>query len=128
MTRSHRAWVREGTGTFVPSPVAYKGKVYLVRDRGEVECIEPKTGATVWSDALPKSSASYYASPTIAGGNLYAPREDGVVFVARIEGGFGVLSTNAMGEQLIASPVPVDGRLLLRGEKTLFVAGTPAKR
>lgn len=127
VTRSNRVWMREGTGTFVPSPVAYKGKVYMVRDRGEVECVDPATGTTLWSDALPKSSGSYYASPTIAGGNLYAPREDGVVFVAKIEGGFGVLSTNTMGEQLIASAVPVAGRLLLRGEKTLFCAGTPPK-
>ena len=28
----------------MPTPVAYKGKVLLVRDRGEVECIDPETG------------------------------------------------------------------------------------
>lgn len=124
VTKTHRAWVRDGTGTFVPSPVEYAGKVYLVRDRGEVECIDPATGKTVWSEALPKHSSSYYSSPSIAAGKLYAAREDGVLFVAQVEGKFELLSENDLGERIIASPVPVAGRLLVRGEKTLFCFGT----
>ncbi|MSU34838.1 MAG: Pyrrolo-quinoline quinone [Pedosphaera sp.] len=123
VTRTHRAWVRDGTGTFVPSPVEYAGRVYLVRDRGEVECLDPATGKSVWVDALPKHSSSYYSSPAIAGGKLYAAREDGVVFIAQVDGKFEVLAENPLGERIIASPVPVAGRVLLRGEKTLFCAG-----
>jgi outer membrane protein assembly factor BamB len=73
---------------------------------------------------LPKASASYYASPAIAAGKLYAAREDGVVFVAQVAGRFELLAENRLGEQIIASPVPVGNRLLLRGERHLFcVAG-----
>jgi outer membrane protein assembly factor BamB len=86
-------------------------------------CIDPATGKTVWTGGLPKKSASYYASPVVADGKLYAAREDGTVFVAKIEPEFEVLSGNEMGEQIIASPVPVAGRLLLRGEKHLFCIG-----
>jgi outer membrane protein assembly factor BamB len=116
-----RIWKREDVGTFVPTPTIYKDKVYILRDRGELECIEPRTGKTVWKDALPKSSKNFYGSPLIAGGNLYAAREDGVVFVGRIKGAkFELLSENDMGEKVIASPVPSEGRLLIRGEKHLF--------
>ena len=95
--------------------------VWRIKGRfGEVECIDPDTGNTEWSGQLPKSSASYYSSPTIADGKVYAAREDGVVFVARVEGKFELLSENNMGERIIAAPVPVGNRLLLRGEKTLF--------
>ena len=125
VTSTHRAWLREDTGTFVPTPVEYKGKVYLVRDRGEVECIDPATGNTLWSGQLPKNASSYYASPSIAAGKVYAAREDGVVFVARVEGDFEVLSENNMGERLIASPVPVANRLLIRGEQHPFCVGRP---
>ncbi|HYV28307.1 MAG TPA: PQQ-binding-like beta-propeller repeat protein, partial [Candidatus Eisenbacteria bacterium] len=96
VSTTHWVWKREDTGTFVPTPAAYKGRVYLVRDRGEVECIDPATGKTLWSDALPKSSSSYYSSPALADGKIYAAREDGVVFVARVEGKFEVLAENAM--------------------------------
>lgn len=123
VTATHRRWVREDTGSFVPTPAECKGRLYLLRDRGEVECLDPATGRTLWSDALPKHSSSYYASPTVADGKLYAAREDGMVFVARLEGSFAVLAENNLGERIIASPVPVSDRLLLRGEKHLFCVG-----
>ena len=125
VTATHRAWKRDDTGTFVPTPAEYKGKVYLVRDRGEVECLDPVSGKTEWTGQLPKSGANYYSSPTIADGKVYAAREDGVVFVARVEGKFEVLAENNMGERVIAAPVPVGNRLLLRGEKTLFCIAAP---
>jgi len=48
-----------------------------------------------------------------------------VVFVARVEGKFEVLSENNMGEQMIGSPVPVSNRLLLRGVDHLFCVAAP---
>ena len=50
----------------------------------------------------------------IAGGILSAPREDGVVFSARIGDKFELLGENDMGEQILATPVPFDGKLLIR--------------
>jgi outer membrane protein assembly factor BamB len=121
VTRSNRVWSREDTGSFVPSPAVYRERVYLVRDRGEVECIDPATGKTIWSDAFPKSRASFFASPVIAGGNLYAAREDGAVFVADVTGErFKLLAENNMDEPVIGSPVPIASRIFIRGEKHLF--------
>lgn len=125
VTATHRAWVRKDTGSFVPTPLEYKGRIYLLRDRGEIVCIDPATGNTVWAGNLPKASSSYYSSPAAADGKLYAAREDGVVFVAKIDGEFEVLSENKMGEPVIASPVPVGNRLLIRGEKNLFCIAAP---
>jgi len=123
VTATHRAWTREDTGTFVPTPAVWNGKAVLVRDRGEVEIIDPLTGRTALKGQLPKSAASYYSSPAIADGKIYAAREDGVVLVARGSEPFEVLSENHMKEQIIASPVPMAGRLLLRSEKHLFCVG-----
>lgn len=126
VTATNRVWKRNDVGTFVPSPVVYKGRVYIVRDRGQVECIEPKTGETIWSDALPKSGAAFYASPLIAGGKLYAPREDGVVFVASIDDNkLELLAENDMGERVIGSPIPVLNRIFIRGGKHLFCLAAP---
>ncbi len=125
VTATHRIWNRTDTGAFVTTPAAYRGHVYLVRDRGQVECIAPATGKTVWSAALPKHRSSFYASPLIAGGHLYAAREDGVVFVAKIEGGFELLAENDMNEPVIASPVAVSNRLFIRGQRHLFCVEAP---
>jgi outer membrane protein assembly factor BamB len=125
VTASHCVWKRDDIGTFVPTPAVYEGRVYVLRDHGQTECLDPSTGKTVWQGALPKSRTAYYASPTIAAGKLYAAREDGVVFVAGIQDKFELLSENKMEEQVIASPVPVAGRLLIRGERHLFCIASP---
>ncbi|MCH7729389.1 MAG: PQQ-binding-like beta-propeller repeat protein [Planctomycetes bacterium] len=120
VTATHRVWKRMDIGTFVPTPVAYEGKVYVVGDKGRITCLDPATGKTIWTDAFPKHRAKFYGSPLIAGGKLYAPREDGVVFVAEIKDGFKLLAENPMGEPIIASPVPISNRLLIRGTQNLF--------
>ena len=93
----------------------------MVRDRGEVECIDPFTGKTIWSDTLPKGRSSYYASPMIANGILYAPREDGTLFIASVKDDQFKLNTeNELNEPVIGSPVPEQGNVLIRGEKHLY--------
>ena len=123
VTDTNRVWKRDDVGTFVPSPVAYRGLVYLVRDRGEVECLDPTSGETVWSAAFPKAKSNFYSSPLIAGNKLYAAREDGVVFVADVsERKFQLLAENEMKEPVIGSPVPAGDRIIIRGERHLFCA------
>ena len=121
VTQTNHVWQRDDIGTFVPTPAVYQGRVILVRDRGQVVGIDPATGKTIWEGTFPKHRANFYASPLIAGEKLYAPREDGTVFVASIANDqFTLLSENKMAESIIASPVPVANGILLRGEQHLF--------
>jgi len=120
---TNHLWKRTDTGTFVPSPTVWRDRVYLVRDRGEVECLDPQTGQAIWKDNLPKNAANYYGSPVVGSGKLYAVREDGVMFVASVAEKFELLAENDMGERVIATPVLLGNRLLVRGEKNLFCLG-----
>jgi outer membrane protein assembly factor BamB len=121
VTQTNHVWERKDVGTFVPTPAIYKGRVILVGDRGQVTSIEPATGKTIWEGAFPKHRTNFYASPLVAGGKLYAPREDGAVFVASIaDDEFELLAENHMGESIIGSPVPIANGILLRGEQHLF--------
>ena len=125
VTKTNHVWMRDDVGTFVPTPVVYKGRVILVRDRGEVASIDPATGKTVWESAFPRHRSNYYASPLIAGDKLFAPREDGTVFVASVANDkFELLSENNMAESVIGSPVPASNRILIRGEQHLFCVAT----
>jgi outer membrane protein assembly factor BamB len=125
VTATHRAWKREDLGVFVTSPTVYKGRVHLLRHKGQVVCLDPASGKTIWTGAFPEHRAPYYSSPVIANGVLYAAREDGTVFTAKVEEKFELLGENPMGERIIASPVPAAGRILLRGDKHLFAVGKP---
>ncbi len=129
VTATNHIWQRNDAGAFVPTPVVYQGSVYLVRDRGQVESIDPLSGVSRWSDRLPRGRANYYASPLIADGLLYAPREDGMVFVARVsDKGLELVSENDLGESVIASPVPTADGLLIRGERHLFCFATSDRK
>ena len=120
MTATHRLWEHDEIGAFVPTPAASPDTVYVFRDRGEVVAVEPTSGAVRWQASFPRHRASYYASPVLADSKLHATREDGTILVADVSDGFKLVAENNLGERMIASPVPVDNRLLLRGEKHLF--------
>jgi outer membrane protein assembly factor BamB len=123
VTQSHRLWDRDDTGSFVPTPAVYKGQAYVLSDRGAIDCVDPATGEFLWSDALPKDSSNYYASPLVADGRLYAVREDGKVFVVGVQDGFQLLAENQLEDRIIASPVPMGDRLLFRGDTSLHCVG-----
>jgi outer membrane protein assembly factor BamB len=123
-TATNHVWKRDDVGTFVPTPAIHQGNVILVRDHGEVESVNPKTGQTNWKGAFPKSRANFYSSPLVAGDKVIAPREDGVVFVGKIhENQFSVLSETDLGEPIIGSPIPLNDNILIRGEKHLYCFG-----
>jgi outer membrane protein assembly factor BamB len=125
VTSSARLWERKDLGADCPSPVGRDGRVYVLSDRGEIHCLDAKTGRDIWSGAIPRASASYYSSPILAGDLLYCSREDGTVAVVKInDTGMEVLAQNEMGERIVAAPVPVGDRLLLRGVDHLFCLGT----
>lgn len=120
VTDTHRLWENTDFGVFASSLIAYEGRVYLLRNKGGIVCLDPATGKPFWEVQLPKDASAYYASPVIAGGILYAAREDGMVFAARVGQEFKLLGENDMGEQILATPVPFDGRLLIRSSKKLY--------
>ena len=106
VTPTNHVWLRDDVGAFVPTPAVYQGQIILLRDRGEVASIDPSTGKTNWEAAFTKHRSNFYSSPLIAGDQLYAPREDGTVFVAHISGDkCELLSENNMAESIISSPV-----------------------
>ncbi|MGI9244035.1 MAG: PQQ-binding-like beta-propeller repeat protein, partial [Verrucomicrobiales bacterium] len=120
-TMSHRIWEREGFGADCPSPVAKDGRVYILTDRGAIHCLDLKSGEDIWDEALPRAGAKFFSSPILAGDLLYAGREDGAFFCVKIlDDGFELLTETDLGESVIAAPVPVDGRLIVRAGDKLF--------
>ena len=59
-------------------------------------------------------------------GKLFAPSEDGDVYVVKAGTKFELLATNPIGEALMAMPAIVDGMILLRGQRHLFAIAQSA--
>ena len=125
VTKSNVLWRKKIATADAASLVGHDGLVYQIVDRGKsrglVTCIKARTGEKVWEGKLPKSASTYYASPILVGNQLCIPREDGVVFLAKVtKKGLGEVKENTLGEALIASPIFVEGKLVLRGAKHLW--------
>jgi outer membrane protein assembly factor BamB len=130
ITKSARLWenTERGQSTDVPSPVIDGDRVYVLNDTGKISCLDLHTGKARWSADLPRNRAKFYASPVLAGDKLYCVREDGAMFVGQVtDGGFKQLAENDIGEHVIATPVPIRGGLLVRGEENLYMFG-PAEK
>jgi outer membrane protein assembly factor BamB len=126
VTDTARIWEQagRGIGSDVPTPVVSNGRAYVLSDRGQIFCRDLESGEEQWKADLPRNVYKYYSSPVLAGDKLYCVREDGTVFVGRVTNdGFELLADNELEEQLIASPVPVRDKLLIRGAEHLFCAG-----
>ncbi|QDU59013.1 outer membrane protein assembly factor BamB family protein [Aeoliella mucimassa] len=117
-----RRWLKKGIGTDVPSPVVHDGKVYVLEDGGQLTCLALATGDVLWEERLPRSRDKFYSSPLLAGGNLYCLRGDGTLFVVAADQ-YELLAENDLGDESVATPVPVDGKLLVRTRGKLFLFG-----
>lgn len=123
VTNTRRLWVRKDTGSFIPTPAAHDGKVYVIHDRGQIDCIDPFTGKSIWTGVFPKGKGNFYASPLIAGGHLYAAREEGILYVVKLGDKFELVSEIDMKDRIIASPIAVSNRILIRTRHHLFCVG-----
>jgi outer membrane protein assembly factor BamB len=122
VSRTHVKWiVHEGVGQ-VPSPLFYRGRIYLVKHGGNVTCYNAKTGDKIYGDKLGPRTY-YYASPVAADGKIYFCSLNGVVIVVEAGDKFKILAQNKIGERIYATAALVDGKIYLRTDKNMYAFG-----
>jgi len=97
----------------VPSPLVYRGRVWLVRNGGLLTCRDAASGKSLFDEGI-GAPGGYYASPVAAGGRIYLASDRGVLTVVQAEDKLQVLARNDLGEPIYATPAVVDGKLLVR--------------
>ena len=114
------AWSKTGRGSYMPTPIIYQNRVYVLSNQGLLDAYDLKTGQDVYRQRLPHRGSGFSASPVAADGRMYLSSEDGEMFVISAGPEFRVIATNAMGEPLMATPALAGGHMYVRGEKHLF--------
>jgi outer membrane protein assembly factor BamB len=107
----------------VPSPLLYKGVLYMMKEGGILTALDAATGAVLKQGRLNGALDFYYSSPVAADGKIYAASQTGQVSVVRAGGDWEHLKVNEMDGEVFATPVPLDGRLYLRTTGTLYCFG-----
>jgi outer membrane protein assembly factor BamB len=118
------AWSLERAGPYMPTPLIQNNKLYVLENSGILSCYALESGKQVFKQRVRSDIANAYtASPVALDGKLYLVSEAGLTFVVAMDAEGTVVSKNAIGESVLASPAIAKGRLLLRGEKHLFAIG-----
>jgi outer membrane protein assembly factor BamB len=117
------AWSRTGRGSYMPTPLVYNGTLYVLGNNGLFDAYNLKTGEEVYRQRLPLVGSGFSASPVASDGKIYLSNEDGEILVIAAGDKFAHLSTNSMGELLMATPALSDGVMYVRSAASLFAIG-----
>jgi outer membrane protein assembly factor BamB len=117
------AWKHEQGSPDTCCPVVWQDLLFTVADDGIVRCFDALSGKLRWKDRVP---GDYKASPLAAEGRIYFLNTQGLCTVISAHSRqFEKLAENQIDDETLASPAVSDGRIYLRGRKTLYCIGKP---
>lgn len=118
-------WRNEGMTAFSSSPVLADGKIFTTVATGTLECVDAKTGKSLWSEKL--GHDQIHASPLYADGKLYVPMYDGSVHIIDASGAKPKnLSTSNLGANCLGAPAIWAGKIYLFSKEKLYCWGSKA--
>ena len=122
ITATHILWQETRNVPEVPSPLYYKGRVYMIKNGGLVSCMDANTGKLLYRERL-GAAGPYYSSPVAANGRIYIASGKGIITVFAAGDTLDILAKNKIDESVLATPAVVDNRLYIRTVKHLYAFG-----
>ncbi len=115
------AWAYSKNLPYVPSPIVYRDRFYLLKDGPLMTCLDAKTGKPIYTAERVKAGTRFYASPVAANGHIYIASLDGTVaVVAADEDAPDVVHSVKFAEGVRATPAIADHTLYIRSDKFLY--------
>ena len=114
------AWRHNRRGPYMPSPIIYRGKVYVLHNGGIFGAYDLLTGEEHYISRIPHKGYGFSASPVAADGRIYLPGEDGIVLEMKAGEILQYVHTHNIGEPIMATPALAGKTLYLRGKDHLF--------
>ena len=128
---SHIVWSSRTT-SYVATPVLRAGHLFWTDDKGIAYCVNAKTGDVVYKKRTVTGSPGggrrgggkpVYASPVLAGDNIYVVSRRLGTFVLPAKTSYAVVATNTFDSDdsdFNATPAVSDGQLFLRSNQSLY--------
>lgn len=126
VTDSHVVWRADRGLPYVPTPLFYEGRLYLVKNGGLASCLDARTGRYLYQEERLGALGDYYASPVAAAGRICVASQPGTLVIFRAGDTLEVLARNPLDEPVIATPAIADGRLYVRTAERLYCFGSRA--
>jgi outer membrane protein assembly factor BamB len=123
MTGTAVRWRYQKPVPQVPSTLLYQGTLFMVNDGGIMTSFDPATGEVAKQARLKGAIDKYFASPVGADGRVWVISQDGTVSVLSAKREWEILSVNALGDEVFATPAIADRRLYIRTRSALYCFG-----
>lgn len=107
------AWRTDRGAPYTSTPLLYDDLLYVVTDNGILSAYDPASGQRVYQQRV-GNAGGFSASPVAAAGRIYLSSEEGEIFVVLAGRTFELLSTNPMGEIVMATPALSGDMLIVR--------------
>lgn len=114
------AWSKTQRGPYMPTPLFYRGILYVLGNAGVFDAYDFETGREIYRQRIPHQGSGFSASPVASDGRIYLSSEDGDIFVVSAGARFELLKKNSMNEPVMATPAIAGGMLLVRTEHQLY--------
>lgn len=118
------AWKTETGVPECPSPILIGERLFAVRNGGVVTCLDTTNGR-VLSQTRAAAGGPYYASPVAADGKLYLASERGLLSVLEAADNPRRQASCELGEAIWGTPALVDGEVIVRSERHLWLFADP---
>ena len=115
-------WKERRSVPEVPSPLAYRGQVYMVASGGILTSVDAATGKLLFRGRV-NAPGTYYASPVAAGGKVIVISSEGIVTVVSAGPELKIVSSNEFGERIYGTPALIGSRIYIRSSSALWAFG-----
>lgn len=120
VSETHVAWETTKGLNEMPSPLYYRGRVYVVTDGGRVSVFRPANGERLLDRQPLGAPGQYVGSPIAANGFVYTVSEAGTVAVLRAADKLEIVARNELGESVRSTPAIVGRTLYVRALERLW--------
>jgi len=120
VTDSHVKWRYSKSLPDVPAVLFYRGALYLIRNGGILQTLDPATGEVFKQGRLPKALGEYYASPVAGDGKVYFISRNGEMTVVEAGRDWGATPAGTLEEEVFATPAIADGHMWVRTATQLY--------
>ena len=122
-SNSSIAWITDKGSPYMPTPIVYRGLVYVCASNGVVSVYRATDGTPVYQARLATGAGPFSASPVAADGRIYFASEGGDVFVVAAGEKFDLISRNQMDAPCFATPALARGLIVIRTSNAVYGIG-----
>ena len=116
------AWHQKRGGAYMPTPLLYRGLLYVVHHNARIVAHDARSGEIVYRARF-SAGGTCTGSPVAANGKIYQGTEEGTLYVLAAGPEHKELAVHEFDEPLMATPAISEGLLIVRTPSGLIALG-----